>query len=1004
MKLTVGYLNIEGLKMEKHQACCSLIDAGVFDILFLSETWFPKSFNYLSHPYSFIHTPVDKVNEKSRQSGGILAMASKEVLPRIASYRTTANGIFLDLDGIRLLAVYLPPSFSTDQIELALSQFDSYHVLFGDINVRFKNHSGSKQLSTRLLQDFWLDWLARHSLTIACPRTDPFSITAEHKTHFDNSHSTLLSSRFLPTVGDVYHLLSHCELDHLFCSSFIDPELELLGSKQFNLKTVHQYFLRFTLPIVHLEATLRQSFGRFRLELLEKPGIPDLLAAAWIKLDSEINWKIADIDVYDSVLVNSIQAVAEEILGIYDAFDRRKSPDKIQFFIQSQLSATAAIRLFKRKQRNTNPSLMIQSKDKKQTAMDECVSKFQSTFSTASCESEIPPLDDDSSVTSDLFAHIEPKKIFQFLKQYPRDKACGLDSIHTILLQALQSTSLFSRLSGLYQLCIVSGQTPARWNKSVMYLLPKHSNPPITCDSVRPLSILPMFRRIFESLLLPIFTDSNKSFTKLHPTQAGFRHGYSTLTHATICHHALSTKAVQYAVFLDFKSAYDAVPEYHLMMALKKRGLPVRLQHLVRSLMFRNGSFHLVINGQLSDLIRRNCGLPQGSPLSPVIFNMFIDPLCYQLNDNIYHDIPRSLFFADDVLLLCQTHYEAVHLLKIAQCWADENDMMYNVLKCGVVSPMVGNESLYLNDKMIPVVESYKYLGFLIDKKGIDFIKHIDRSVESGHAFLKFLQVQCSEWTPYTRYIVYQMFLRPQLEYGAPLIQSFLRTKKNYDSIQQLQNNAVAWIFNSSAGHIKVLEGILGVLSVGQRFSHLRCSFQLHLENTTEDNPVRSLIRSSQNLSCLRNDKLYTEFQSSSDLPSSYPELKQAMSMFLLTRRTLIISQMKSNLVHYIAKTSRTSGLVDKVLTSPVRYQRMLLAWRRGILFLLHKCVCGNPWNRGHIPCLSKVTLSIEHNMEFEKCRGEYSKNFCEVDYLLNVGEWDLVFKILKGWQVELTC
>src|SRR5436190_883760 len=175
----------------------------------------------------------------------------------------------------------------------------------------------------------------------------------------------------------------------------------------------------------------------------------------------------------------------------------------------------------------------------------------------------------------------------------------------------------------------------------------------------RHLSILPMFRRIFESLLLPIFTDPNVPYARLHPAQAGFCKGYSTLTHAAICHHAISTKAVPYAIFLDFKAAYDVTSVHHVMKSLRQRNLPVRLQYLVHSLMFLNGSFRLVVNGQLSRCIQRDCGLFQGSPLSPVIFDMFIDPLIYELNYRPLSIISRCLFFADDGLLLPQSLQDA---------------------------------------------------------------------------------------------------------------------------------------------------------------------------------------------------------------------------------------------------------------------------------------------------------------------------------------------------------
>lgn len=103
---------------------------------------------------------------------------------------------------------------------------------------------------------------------------------------------------------------SNYELDHLLYSGQFKPELHLLGSKQLNIKTIHPYFLRFSVPFTSLKSIVRQSFGHFHLELLEKPGIPELMTEAWNTLDSEINWNILDVDVYDSILLNLIQAVA----------------------------------------------------------------------------------------------------------------------------------------------------------------------------------------------------------------------------------------------------------------------------------------------------------------------------------------------------------------------------------------------------------------------------------------------------------------------------------------------------------------------------------------------------------------------------------------------------------------------------------------------------------------------------------------------------------------------
>ena len=201
MNIALGYINIKGLKSLKLQACCSLLDAGLFDILFLSETWFPKNFNYMSHPYSFIHTPYSKFSDKSRQSGDLLALVSPRICSSVQSYRVTPYGILLDIDGIKVLAVYIPPSLSHQEVTSVLSSFSNYSMLFGDINVRFKGICKSNP-SPHSLQDFWYGWsLASNGYS----SFKEFDFHGHHSHVFKSSHSSLLSSQFSPTVGEPFY-------------------------------------------------------------------------------------------------------------------------------------------------------------------------------------------------------------------------------------------------------------------------------------------------------------------------------------------------------------------------------------------------------------------------------------------------------------------------------------------------------------------------------------------------------------------------------------------------------------------------------------------------------------------------------------------------------------------------------------------------------------------------------------------------------------------------------
>src|SRR5579859_1710021 len=226
------------------------------------------------------------------------------------------------------------------------------------------------------------------------------------------------------------------------------------------------------------------------------------------------------------------------------------------------------------------------------------------------------------------------------------------------------------------------------------------------------------------------------------------------------------------------------------------------------------------------------------------------------------------------------------------------------------------------------------------------------------------------------------------------------------DALQKIQNDAFAWIFSTDVKRPKLLQGILGALSVEEGFSHLRCSFQLHIDHSDKDNPLRKLIRAStlkDYIYQLRSNKLYTAFLSLPDLPPSYPLLKAQMSDFLLSRRSGILSSSTSILVNYISRSARTHSLIDQIFTAPIPYQRRFLTWQRGIMFFGMKYICGESWTRRRIPCLPQIILTLDLDSKFDECQTKFSKNFSKLDFLLNERAWDQAAEALDNWHELLS-
>ena len=130
----------------------------------------------------------------------------------------------------------------------------------------------------------------------------------------------------------------------------------------------------------------------------------------------------------------------------------------------------------------------------------------------------------------------------------------------------------------------------------------------------------------------------------------------------------------------------------------------------------------VLYNGIYSDMKGLTTGVPQGSTLGPLLFLLYINdlPLVLEKAD--------CLMFADDTVLyhsnvLPETLYcDLQHDLDAVNTWCTQNYITLNITKSqyvcfGYRKPTVNNHVLKLGVTILDKVDSYKYLGTLIDDK-----------------------------------------------------------------------------------------------------------------------------------------------------------------------------------------------------------------------------------------------------------------------------------------------
>ena len=251
----------------------------------------------------------------------------------------------------------------------------------------------------------------------------------------------------------------------------------------------------------------------------------------------------------------------------------------------------------------------------------------------------------------------------------------------------------------------------------------------------RPISLLPIFNKIFEKLLharLIQFLDMHKI---IFNHQFGFQKNKSTsLAILDVCTqlvNAVENKQFSTCIFLDFAKAFDTVDHNILIYKLEYNGVSGITLNWFKSYL-TNRSQKVCINGTQSESCNKKFAVPQGSVLGPLLFLLYINDMPFSSNILKFH------LFADDTSIffshknLSQLQLIVNDELSKVSDWLVANKLTLNVDKSNflIISPLIKNKTneikLAINNKLIAQKDCIKYLGVLLDKD-ISWKQHIQQ-------------------------------------------------------------------------------------------------------------------------------------------------------------------------------------------------------------------------------------------------------------------------------------
>ena len=324
-------------------------------------------------------------------------------------------------------------------------------------------------------------------------------------------------------------------------------------------------------------------------------------------------------------------------------------------------------------------------------------------------------------------------------------------------------------LNFLFNFCFTTGYFPREWKCASITFIPKSAG-----SSLRPISVLPSVGKIYEYILNNRLNEHATSKNLINDSQFGFRPGKSTL-------HALHKFRESYrnfdrhycvsVAFLDISKAFDSAWWPSIFNILICSGCPPNLLTAIYSF-FADRQVVLDFAGvSVSKCLTLGC--PQGSILSPLLWNIFFDSVF----DLPTHKFTTVIAYADDLTIMVpqRTALLSTMLLNDFLCglheWSQTKKITFSAKKSAVMvlrGPISWSPTIFLGGELLPTVSEYKFLGFLISRN-FHFQKHITYLLRKGEtrAYMLFRLLRSNKVLTFSNMLLlYKSVIIPSFTYG----------------------------------------------------------------------------------------------------------------------------------------------------------------------------------------------------------------------------------------------
>lgn len=401
----------------------------------------------------------------------------------------------------------------------------------------------------------------------------------------------------------------------------------------------------------------------------------------------------------------------------------------------------------------------------------------------------------------DLDGPITLTEMQSVLRKVKNNKAPGLDRVPFEFIKNAPETFL-NKLLGFYNRIMQEGEVPQAFKKSIIF--PIHKKGDVKEPrNYRAISFSNTISKIFTGILLNRVTKFVEENEILSEYQAGYRAGYSTADHIFTFTNIVKLFSLKkkklYAVFIDFRSAFDHIDRKALFYKLSESGLTYKFLNLLRNL-YNNTNSCVWDGTNISDEFLTTIGLKQGCMLSPTFFSIFIDDLVKTLpgGARIGDMTVKILLYADDLVILAESPETLQLMINRLSEYCEKWNLIINLEKTKAMIFQKGgrqarNEKWFYRQERIQITKEYKYLGVIFTPQMSMKKHHTERYITATKALNSTWKtvMRNSNVDHSTKYQIFKTVMRSTICYAAQVW-----GYQTYDQVEKLQRYFIKRLFS----------------------------------------------------------------------------------------------------------------------------------------------------------------------------------------------------------------